>query len=71
MQYAGEIGIDRKEFANCVSSGKKELVVNADLLEAYAADIQGTPTYIINGKILEGSQPLEILQEMIESALGE
>ena len=39
--------------------------------EAYAADIQGTPTYIINGKILEGSQPLEILQEMIESALGE
>ena len=39
--------------------------------EGRAAGVSGTPTFIINGRRLVGSQPLEAFREAVEDALRE
>ena len=38
--------------------------------EAQDAGIQGTPTFLINGRIIVGAQPLEVFEQMIEEELA-
>lgn len=72
-------GLDMTQFQSCYDSGKYEDRVQQDMADGMAANINGTPgflmTYTVNGetktKLIEGAQPFSVFQTEIEAALAE
>lgn len=72
-------GLDMAQFQSCYDSGKYEDRVQQDMADGMAANINGTPgflmTYTVNGetktKLIEGAQPFSVFQTEIEAALAE
>lgn len=67
--YASEIGLNQAEFDECLDSGKMESEVKKDFADGQALGISGTPSFIINGKILVGAQPYSVFEKEIEAEL--
>lgn len=76
---AKEAGLDMNEFNSCYNSGKYQEQVQEDYKDGQAANITGTPgfliTYTVNGetktKLIEGTQPFSTFQQELEAALNE
>jgi protein-disulfide isomerase len=69
IQLAGLVGADTNEFTSCLESGKYVDEVRRDLDEGIAAGVRGTPTFFVNQRMLEGSIPFELFQDVIEIEL--
>ncbi len=67
--YAATVGLDQITLDDCVSQGKYIGRVQQDVTDADASGIKATPSFLINGKLLEGAQPFDVFQQAIESAL--
>lgn len=67
--YAATVGLDAKEFDACLTSGKYTEQVNQDMETAKANGVHATPSFLINGKLVEGAQPFEVFQKLIEDIL--
>jgi predicted DsbA family dithiol-disulfide isomerase len=70
IQYAETLGLDVDEFESCLSGEKYASRVAQDKANGEAAGVHATPTFIINGNVLEGAQPFDILQHIIEEMLN-
>ncbi|MGM5483393.1 MAG: DsbA family protein [Nanobdellota archaeon] len=70
-EYASSIGLDRNEFDQCLDSGRMKEEVQKDMADGSKLGIQGTPGFMINGKLISGAQPFEVFKDAIESALEE
>ena len=72
---AEELGLDRKRFEQCLSSGKHAKKVSASFDEAIALGGRGTPhTILMVGDSvvpLEGAQPLSAMRSAVEAVLAE
>jgi len=69
LAFAANIGLDTAKFAQCFNSGTYADKVEQDGLAAMQAGIQATPSFLINGKLLEGAQPFSVFQAEIEALL--
>jgi len=69
-QYASSVGLDTKAFDGCLSQGTHKAQVMEDAANAKSDGIRATPSFLINGKLLEGAQPFEAFQKVIDAALG-
>ncbi len=69
QQYAASIGLDQVAFEQCLSGGKMAARVQQDLDNAKIDGIKGTPSFIINGTMIEGAQPFSAFQQVIDQAL--
>ncbi len=69
QQYAAALGLDQSSFNNCLSSGKYAPLVQQDATDARAAGVKATPSFLINGKLVEGALPFSAFQQAIEAAL--
>ncbi len=69
IAYADEIGLDKKKFEQCLTSGAKVDAVAAESAEAASLGVQGTPGFFINGKFLGGAFPFENFKEIIDKEL--
>lgn len=69
--FAKQIGLDMAKFAKDMDSKAFEAVVKANAEEAGKAGISGTPSFIINGKLLVGAQPIDSFKKAIDAALAE
>ncbi len=65
--YAFTLGLDTQKFDSCLDSGKYEDEVNKDLQDGIEYGVTGTPAFFVNGKLLEGAQPLSAFEELINS----
>ena len=75
-KFAQDIGLNRQQFEDCLSSGKYNDRVAQDVSEAMDIGITGTPSsVVINQKgektVIPGALPYEQVKEMIEQALGQ
>ncbi len=68
--YAAQVGLDIRKFENCLQSGRKAGVVDDDVQAGMARGIMGTPSFLVNGRILVGAQPLEVFQRQIDRELA-
>ncbi len=76
-EIANSVGLDMTAYQDCYDSGKYKDQVQKDFNDAVAAEINGTPffvmTYTINGETktekIEGAQPFSEFQQKIEAAL--
>ena len=71
VELAREAGLDVERFEEDLASGRFEQAVAEDFREGQQIGITGTPTFVINGRVLAGLQPLEVYDDAIEQAKEE
>lgn len=67
--YATTLGLNGMKFSQCVANGEQKAAVAADAALAKKAGLGGTPSFVINAKILVGAQPLAQFKTAIDAAL--
>lgn len=70
-KYASNIGLNTNAFGSCFDSGAKRSVVLADMQEGQRAGVRGTPSFLINGRLVVGAQPFSSFVQIIESELSQ
>lgn len=68
-RYARELGLDGEQFDQCLDSGEKVDIVQRDVKDGYRFGVSGTPAFFINGQVLVGAQPAEVVRAFIDMAL--
>ena len=68
-KWADETGLDQEQFKQCYDNNEESDEVNQDRQEAGENGAEGTPSILINGKVIAGAQPYPRFQTTIESAL--
>ncbi|MCR4405016.1 MAG: DsbA family protein [Candidatus Acetothermia bacterium] len=69
VNLAGELGLDRAAFRECLSSGRYRANLEEDIAEGKRLGVRGTPTFFINGQMVVGAQPFEKFKQVIEEEL--
>lgn len=70
VKTAEAIGLDKKKFEECLNSGKFSKAVEADIEEGQKASVKSTPTFFVNGKMVNGAQPVERFAKIIDAELA-
>jgi protein-disulfide isomerase len=66
--YAEELGLDETEMTACIESGRFKDDVEANVAEARALGISGTPMFFVDGYPLNGARPFEHFQLAVQYA---
>jgi protein-disulfide isomerase len=70
-KYATEIGLDAAAMEAALNANTYKAAVDADAKAAQGAGISGTPSFVINGKLFVGAQPIDAFKKEIDAALAE
>jgi protein-disulfide isomerase len=68
--FARELKLDPEKFDACVATGQTRSIVSAHTAEAQALVLQGTPTVLVNGRLLSGDLSYERLRAAILEELS-
>ncbi len=68
--WAAQLGLNAAQFNTCLDSGQMAAVVQQEEQEGQQAGVQGTPSFLINGKLVVGAQPFSAFQQAIDAALA-
>jgi protein-disulfide isomerase len=77
--FAEKLGLDMTAFKSCMDSNKYAGQVAQDQQDGVAAITAapnydgkgyGTPSFIVNGKLINGAQPFSVFQQEIDAALA-
>lgn len=68
--YAGELGLDLEQYDRDVADPDVARKVDADLADAATLGVTGTPTFLVNGRLVSGALPIETFRGLIEGELG-
>jgi len=68
-RYAEQVGLDVPKFDQCVSTGAHRAGVQRDMEEGSRLGVTGTPAFFVNGRPLQGAQPLDTFVRVIEEEL--
>lgn len=68
--FARTLKLNTSAFGTCLDSGKYLAAVEAETASGRNMGITGTPTVLVNGKIVVGAQPYDVFKQAIEEALA-
>lgn len=68
-RIAGELGLDKSSFEECIDSGRMQAKVQSDYQEGIAAGVRGTPGSFVNGVSIPGAVPYEQVKAVVDSML--
>jgi protein-disulfide isomerase len=68
-QHAAELGLDSAKFNACVDSRRFQKDVEEDMAAGARLGVSGTPHFFINGRVLNGAQPIENFRAVIDDEL--
>ena len=68
-QHAKELQLDMSRFETDLLDGDHQTRIEADVAEAKALDILGTPGIFINGRFVAGAQPFDVFAKIIDEEL--
>ena len=71
IDYAGILELDQDQFETCLTERTYQSVAAADESMARQNGISGTPSFLVNGVLLRGNQPIENFRLAIEEVLAE
>ena len=63
-------GIDTAKFTDCLDNKKTLSEVKADQAEGASVGVNGTPAFLINGRLVSGAQPFENFKSVIDDELA-
>ncbi|PIT93084.1 MAG: hypothetical protein COU06_01620 [Candidatus Harrisonbacteria bacterium CG10_big_fil_rev_8_21_14_0_10_38_8] len=64
------LGLSENEFQKCLESNETKLEVDTDAQHAFNYGLDATPMSLVNGTLVEGSQPYEVFVQVIENELA-
>lgn len=67
LTAAVSAGVTPAPFLDCLESDAAMAEVETDLADGYAGGVVGTPTFFLNGEMVEGAIPYEIFVAIIEA----
>jgi uncharacterized membrane protein len=67
-EAAAAAGIDAGELAAALKHDRYRLLLKRDIHEGLRLGVVGTPSYLVNGKVYEGSLPAEALEPLFQRA---
>lgn len=70
VRYAAQVGLDQIRFRDCLTSGRYSAEVEQDYQAGLGAGVQGTPTFFINGKRIEGAVPREAWDQIFQALIS-
>ena len=62
-------GINLDSYKKCMKSKKYTASIDQDIAQGNKLGIKSTPTFFVNGKLVNGAQPIEVFSELIEEDL--
>jgi len=69
-KWATELGLNEQEFRNCLVSGQYLDELNANMRDFEASGGTGTPTFLVNGQLLNGAVAWEEMKATIDTQLA-
>lgn len=66
--WAAQSGVNVAKFTECYTTGRHTQLVLQEMQEGQQAGIQGTPGFLINGKLVSGAQPFAVFAQAIDAA---
>ena len=70
-EYAKELSLDMEKFKTDYASEATADRINRDVASAKQFNIEGTPTFILNGKKIESPKGLEEFKKVLDAAVAE
>ena len=67
-EYAGQVGLDVARWEKDFNSPDVQQAIDKELADGRAADVQGTPTFFVNGKRV-ANRSLDGFKQMIDDAI--
>ena len=64
-KYAVDLGLETKQFNECLDSGKYEAKVQQDMADGQSYGVSGTPAFFVNGQLLSGAQPFSAFEALL------
>ena len=68
--FAQALDLDKEAFNACLSNAKYGEQVRQDLADGLQAGVRGTPSFLVNGKLVAGAQSYSMFRQEIEAALA-
>lgn len=68
-EISKDIGLDLNKFTKCLDSNKFGAKIEEEINEAIKLGIKSTPTFFINGKIINGAHNIEIFKNLIDEEM--
>jgi protein-disulfide isomerase len=68
IEIAKQLGIDADIFAKCLDNPAVKERISADASEAQNLGVRGTPSFLINGKLIVGAQPFSAFKIALDAA---
>lgn len=69
--YAESLELDMERYDTDVSSREVNTAVQDDIKDGEALNIQGTPGFVIDGKLIENPKSIEEFEKIIEDAIAQ
>jgi protein-disulfide isomerase len=69
-QWAVELDLNEQEFRNCLTSSEYLDELNANMRDFQASGATGTPTFLVNGQLVNGAVSWEEMQATIDAQLA-
>jgi len=69
VRFATDLELDMDAWSACLTSGKYDAGIDADMKAAAAAGVQATPTFLVNGILLSGALPFDSFKNIIDAEL--
>lgn len=67
--YAAKIGLKTAQFNQCLDSQKYKTNIERDAKLGGELGVSGTPTFFLNGRVINGAQPFSVFRSAIEEEL--
>ncbi len=68
-RYAGEMGLNSREFVGCLQKGEMASRVAQDIKDGRALGVHATPTFFIGGHMIVGPIPYPQFEQLVENEL--
>ena len=69
-RHARTAGVDVTAFDACIGTGKHQEALAAVVADAQEHLVEVTPTFLVNGRVVEGAVPLYEIAAIIEEELS-
>ncbi len=70
IRFAGDLGLDVKNFTACLDSGAMQSRIKEDTNEGQSLGVRGTPTFFINSRMISGNRPIADFSSLIDQELA-
>lgn len=69
LAKAAAVGLNKADFEKCLGDSMVAQAVQADIDLGQKVGVKSTPTFFVNGKMINGAQPIEVFSEVIDEEL--